>query len=133
MTMIIVLQRVLLTQKNDTISAASDPNIPVARYPSDIEIEEISIKSSAKDNYLDYLVTQFYDDDKKDECISSDNSDSQKLPRVDSISSTESNDGYMEVNLSEIRKELTETNVEIEKKNSLALSAENKEIQEQLK
>ena len=65
-------------ESNDIISAAPDSNMPVARYPSDIETEEISIKNSTKDNYLDYLATQFYDDDKKDECISSDNIDSRK-------------------------------------------------------
>ena len=44
-------------ESNDIIPAAPDPNMPVAKYSSDIETEEISIKNLTKDNYLDYLAT----------------------------------------------------------------------------
>ena len=121
-------------ESNDIISAAPDTNMSVTRYPSDIEIEEVSIKNSAKDNYLEYLAAQFCDDDKKQDYISSDNIDSRKRSRVDSTSSIESNDGFMEVDLSEIReKELTGTNVDIEKTNAAVLSDKGEDIQEHLK
>ena len=121
-------------ESNDVIPAAPDPNMPVARYPSDIETEEVSIKNLAKDNYLEYLAAQFCDDDKKQDYISSDNIDSRKRPRVDFTSSIESNDGFMEVDLSEIReKESTGANVDIEKANSSVLSDKGEDIQKHLK